>query len=162
MEKVIYFEDLFVGRRFVSEPEEVTEEAIVAFARENDPQYFHLDPHAARDSMFGGIVASGWQTASATVRHLLYRCGVTFPGGLIGVDTQISWKRPVRPGDHLHIQGEITKLRVSRSLPDRGLVTFDGGACDGAGRTVQTLVATMLVSRDPKRAEGPDTVSSAP
>ncbi len=161
MSKIIYFDDLQVGMRFVSEPEEVTEEEIIAFARENDPQYFHLDPQAARDSMFGGLVASGWQTAASTVRHLLYRCGVTFAGGAIGVDTHISWKRPVRPGDRLHIEGEITNLRVSRSLPDRGLVSFEGRTCDGAGRVVQTLEATMLVYRDSRRSSSPDAVSRA-
>ncbi len=159
MSKTIYFEDLQVGMRFVSEPEEVTEAEIVAFARENDPQYFHLDPEAARDSMFGGLVASGWQTAASMVRHLLYRCGVTFAGGAIGVDTRISWKRPVRPGDRLHVEGEITNLRVSRSLPDRGLVSFEGRTCDEAGRVIQIMQATMLVYRDPRRATPPDAVS---
>lgn len=159
MSKTIYFEDLHVGMRFVSEPEEVTEAEIVAFARENDPQYFHLDPEAARDSMFGGLVASGWQTAASTVRHLLYRCGVTFAGGAVGVDTHISWKRPVRPGDWLHVEGEITNLRVSRSLPDRGLVSFEGRTCDKAGRVMQIMQATMLVYRDPRRVPPQDAVS---
>ncbi len=152
MTEIVYFEDLVVGRRFVSEPEEVTTEAIIAFARVNDPQDFHVDPQAARGSMFEGLVASGWQTATATVRHLLYRCGVTFPGGLIGVDAQISWKRPVRPGDRLHIEGAITHLRASRSLPERGFVTFEGQTRDAEGRIVQLLKATMLAQRDPRRA----------
>ncbi|MEK4034173.1 MaoC/PaaZ C-terminal domain-containing protein [Methylocystis sp. IM3] len=161
MSKTIYFEDLHVGMRFVSEPEEIGETEIIAFARENDPQYFHTDPQAARDSMFGGLIASGWQTAASTVRHLLYRCGVTFAGGAVGVDTRISWKRPVRPGDRLHIEGEITHLRVSRSLPDRGLVSFEGRTCDSAGRVVQIMEATMLVWRDPRRAGSPEAVSHA-
>lgn len=160
MTKIVYFEDLHVGARFVSEAEEVTQEAIIAFARDNDPQYFHLDLQAARDSLFGGLVASGWQTAASTLRHLLYRSGMTFAGGVVGVDTQISWKRPVRPGDRLHLEGEITHLRPSRSLPDRGLVTFEGRTCDGAGRVVQTLKATMLVCRDPRRAGPSGAVSS--
>ena len=64
MTKILYFEDLHVGQRFVSEPEEVTEAAIISFARDSDPQFFHLDPAAAKESMFGGLVASGWQTAA--------------------------------------------------------------------------------------------------
>jgi acyl dehydratase len=154
MTRIVYFEDLHVGARFVSAPEEMIEEAIVAFARVSDPQYFHVDPQAARDSLFGGLVASGWQTAALTVRHILYRSGATFAGGAIGVDTQISWKRPVRPGDRLHVEAEITSMRPSRSLLDRGLAGLEARTCDGGGRVVQTMKATMLVNRDPRRAGG--------
>ncbi len=154
MTKILYLEDLHVGQRFVSEPETVTEEEIIRFARDNDPQYFHVDPATATQSMFGGLVASGWQTAAATLRHLLNRSGVTFAGGVIGVDTTVSWKRPVRPGDTLHVEGEITGLRVSRSLPERGLVTFRGSTFDSAGLLMQTLCATMMVNRDPRRRDG--------
>lgn len=153
MNKTVYFEDLHVGQRFASEAEQVTEEAIIRFARDNDPQYFHLDPEAAKRSMFGGLVASGWQTATMTLRLLLGAAGLTFAGGVVGVDTQISWKRPVRPGDRLHIEGEITRLRASRSLPDKGLVTFESRAIDDAGAVVQTMLATMLVYRDPARSK---------
>lgn len=151
MSRIVYFEDLDIGQRFVSEPEEVTAEEILRFARENDPQYFHVDPVAAKESMFGGLVASGWQTAAAALRHFLSRSGVTFAGGVVGVDAQISWKRPVRPGDRLHIEGEITGLRASRSQPKRGLATFECKTFDGAGRLVQSLQATMMVNRDPRR-----------
>lgn len=153
MTKILYFEDLHVGQRFVSEPEEVTEEAIMRFARDNDPQYFHVDPFTARESMFGGLIASGWQTAAATVRHLLERSGATFPGGVVGVETTIAWKRPVRPGDRLHIEGEITGLRLSQSQPERGFATFDSKTLDRAGEVVQTLRATMMINRDPRRRE---------
>ncbi len=154
MTRIVYFEDLEIGARFVSEPEEILEEAIRAFARDNDPQQFHVDPQAARDSLFGSLVASGWQTAALTVRHILYRSGATFAGGAIGVDAQISWKRPVRPGDRLHVEGEITSLRPSRTLPDRGIAGFEARTCDGGGRVVQTMTATILVNRDPRRADG--------
>lgn len=153
MTKILYFEDLHVGQRFVSEPEEVTEAAIISFARDSDPQFFHLDPAAAKESMFGGLVASGWQTAAATVRHLLTRSGVTFVGGVVGVDATISWKRPVRPGDRLHIEGEITGLLRSRSLPERGFASYDGSTLDEAGRVVQTMRATIMINRDPCRRE---------
>lgn len=153
MTKILYFEDLHVGQRFVSEPETLTEEAIIKFARDSDPQYFHLDPATAKESIFGGLVASGWQTAAATLRHLLGRSGVTFAGGVIGVDATVSWKRPVRPGDTLHVEGEITGLRVSRSLPERGFASFNGSTLDQAGRLVQTLRATMMIDRDPRRRD---------
>jgi acyl dehydratase len=153
MTRILYFEDLHVGQRFVSEPEEVTEEAIIRFARDNDPQFFHIDPTAATESVFGGLVASGWQTAAATVHHLLNRSGATFVGGVVGVDATVSWKRPVRPGDRLHVEGEITGLRLSRSLPDRGFATFDGRTFDHAARLVQTMRATMMVNRDTSRRD---------
>lgn len=155
MTRTVYFEDLHVGLRFASVPEEVTQEAIIAFARVNDPQYFHVDPQAAQASLFGGLVASGWQTSSGTLRHLLSRSGLSFAGGVVGVDTKISWKRPVHPGDWLHVEGEITALRVSRSLPDRGLAAFRSHTLDAGGGVVQTLDATMLVNRDPLRAAKP-------
>lgn len=153
MTRIVYFEDLHVGQRFVSTPEEVTEESIIRFARDNDPQYFHIDPFTARESMFGGVVASGWQTAAATVRHLLERCGVTFAGGVVGVDATISWKRPVRPGDRLHVEGEITGLRLSKSRPMQGFARFDSTTLDADGRVVQTLQASMIINRDPRRRE---------
>jgi acyl dehydratase len=157
MTRIVYFEDLSVGQRFASEPEEVTQEEIIAFARVNDPQYFHVNPDAARAGHFGGLVASGWQTASATLRHLLERSGLDFPGGVVGVDTRIVWRRPVRPGDRLHVEGEITALRASRSLPEQGLASFRSRTLDAAGAIVQTLEATMLVARDPaRRAASPE------
>ncbi|GLI92924.1 MaoC/PaaZ C-terminal domain-containing protein [Methylocystis echinoides] len=155
MSRIIYFDDLTVGQRFVSEPEVVTEESIIRFARDADPQYFHIDPFTATESVFGGLIASGWQTAAATVRHLLERCGVIFAGGVVGVDATVSWKRPVRPGDRLHVEGEITSLRLSASRPERGFATFDSKTLDGAGRVVQTLQATMMINRDSSRRESP-------
>ena len=149
MTQTLYFEDLHLGFEFVSEPEEVTQDEIINFARVNDSQYFHVDPEAARNSLFGSLLASGWQTSAATLRHLLSRSGVVFAGGVIGLDARISWKRPVRPGDRLHVEGEITGLRASRSLSDRGLVSFRSRTFDGGGAIVQTLEATMLVCRDP-------------
>lgn len=151
MTRAVYFEDLHVGMRFVSEPEDVTEEEIIAFSRVNDPQYFHVDPEAARASLFGGLIASGWQTASGTLRHVLSRSGMTFVGGCIGVDTKISWKKPVRAGDRLHVEFEITTLHASRSRPDWGLVGFSSRTVDAGGVIVQTIEAHMLVQRDRSR-----------
>ncbi|WP_457796421.1 MaoC family dehydratase [Methylocystis sp. S23] len=151
MSKTVYFEDLVVGQRFESPPVEMTQEQMIRFSRENDPQFFHVDPEAAKESIFGGLVGSGWQTGALTLRLLLESCGMTFAGGVVGLDAHISWKRPVRPGDRLHIEGEITMLRTSRSQPDRGFVTFKATTLNGAGETVQTIEATMLAFRDPAR-----------
>jgi acyl dehydratase len=154
MSKTVYFEDLVVGQRFESPPVEMTQEQMIRFSRDNDPQFFHVDPEAAKASIFGGLVGSGWQTGALTLRLLLESCGMTFAGGVIGLDAHISWKRPVRPGDRLHIEGEITKLRTSRSQPDRGFVTFKAATLNGVGEIVQTIEATMLAFRDPTRRAG--------
>ncbi len=151
MTRDVYFEDLHVGMRFLSEPEVVTEAAIIDFARINDPQYFHVDPQAAKGSMFGELIGSGWQTASGALRHVLSRSGLTFVNGCIGVDTKISWKRPVRPGDRLRVEWEIIALRASRSRPDWGLVGIRSHTLDGEGVVVQALDANMLAYRDPAR-----------
>lgn len=153
MTRAVYFEDLHVGMRFISEPEVVTQEAIIDFSRVNDPQYFHVDPVGAQASLFGELIASGWQTSSGALRHLLSRSGLTFVNGCIGVDTKISWKRPVRPGDRLHVEGEITTLRASRSRPDWGLVGFRSQTLEGSGVVVQMLEANMLVYRDTARRD---------
>ncbi|QGM99102.1 MaoC/PaaZ C-terminal domain-containing protein [Methylocystis parvus] len=151
MSRTVYFEDLHTGLRFKSEPFDMTEEGLIRFSRDNDPQFFHVDPEAAKESIFGGLIASGWQTGALTLRALLEGCGMTFAGGVVGMDAHLSWKRPVRPGDRLHIEGEITKLRASRSQPDRGFVTFKAATLNGAGEIVQTIEATMLAFRDPAR-----------
>jgi acyl dehydratase len=162
MSSTIYFDDLFVGRKFRSEAVEVTAEEMIRFSKENDPQYFHVDAQAARESLFGGLIGSGWQTAALTLRLLLFRSDVTFAGGVIGAETRISWKRPVRPGDRLHIEGSITKLVAPLSRPDRGFASFQLTTFNQEGIEVQTLEATILVFKDPARkGETKETGASA-
>jgi acyl dehydratase len=151
MVRRVYFDDLAVGQSLRSGSATLTEADIIAFARVNDPQYFHVDPAAAQDCLFGGLVASGWQTGALTLRLLLEDSGLAFLGGVVGADAKIAWKRPVRPGDSLHIEGEITDLRPSRSLADRGFVTFRAATINQRGEAVQTIEATMLALRDPAR-----------
>ncbi|KAF2992270.1 MaoC family dehydratase [Methylocystis sp. MJC1] len=151
MTRTVFFDDLYVGQPLRSESVEVTQEQILRFARDNDPQYFHVDPEAAKESLFGGLIASGWQTGALTLRLLLEFCGLDFAGGVIGTDARISWKRPVRPGDRLRIEGEITKLRSSRTQSGRGYVTFEASTYNQDGVTVQTIEATMLAFRNPNR-----------
>src|SRR5690606_41942367 len=95
----IYLEDLHVGQTFPAGPVTVTADAIKAFAREYAPQPFHLDEAAARDSLFGGLAASGWHTAALSMRMLVD--GLPFAGGLVGVGGETTWPRPTRPGDSL-------------------------------------------------------------
>jgi acyl dehydratase len=151
MTRTIFFEDLFVGQTFRSAAIEMTAEEIIRFARDNDPQFFHVDAEAAKESLFGGLVASGWQTASLTLRLILTESGMTFSGGVVGAEARVAWKGPVRPGDRLHVEGEITKTVASRSRPDRGFASFRATTFNQKGTAVQTIEATMLVFRDPAR-----------
>lgn len=152
MARLTYFEDLAVGQRLNSASVELTAEDIICFARENDPQFFHVDAEAAKHSIFGGLVASGWQTASLTLRLLLGSAGAPFAAGAVGANAQISWKRPVWPGDRLRVESEITEMKASRSQPDRGFVSFKAITLNQHDVPVQTIEGTLLVSRDATRA----------
>lgn len=120
---MLYLEDLNVGDRFVSREYEMTLEEIQQFARQYDPQPFHLDPEQARQHpIFQGIAASGWHTSAVTMR-LWTEC---FPvaGGLIGSETSLRWPRPTRPGDRIHVEVEITAITPSRTKNDRATVSY--------------------------------------
>ncbi len=123
MSEPLYLEDVFVGQRFVTTAHTLTEAAIKAFAREYDPQPFHLDEAAAKDSFFGGLAASGWHTAAITMR-LQVESGLNIAGGMIGAGGELSWPKPVRPGDTLHVESEVLAVTPSRSKPERGFITL--------------------------------------
>jgi acyl dehydratase len=117
-----YFEDYSPGDVYEFGAITVSETEIVAFARQFDPQYFHIDPAKAAASEFGGIIASGFHTASLAMRlyadhYLSHVASLASPG----VD-ELRWRKPLRPGDTLRIRVTILEARVSRSKPDRGLV----------------------------------------
>jgi acyl dehydratase len=114
----IYLEDLVVGAEFVSGELTITAEEIVAFATQFDPQPFHLDEVAARDTFFGGLVASGWHTAALTMR--LLTGGPHIAGGTIGAGGELAWPTPTRPGDRLHVSVTVESVSTSRSDPHRG------------------------------------------
>src|SRR5205809_3247003 len=116
-----YFEDLKAGDRFKSETYAVSEEQLISFAREFDPQPFHLDATVARETIFQGLVASGWHTAAITMR--LFVQTLNFAEGAVGLGVdELRWPNPVRPGDALRVETEIVDLRPSKSKPDRGIV----------------------------------------
>ncbi len=140
----LYLEDLSAGQVFRSEPRVLTLEEIIRFARDNDPQYFHVDAGAAKASLFGGLVASGWQTAALSMR-LLVEGPAPFAGGIIGMGAELSWPQPVRPGDSIRIEAEVTGVKRSRSSPDRGLVTMRITTYNQRNEPVQKLAARALV-----------------
>jgi len=149
METERYLEDLHVGDRFNSGPYEVTNAGIIKFAREFDPQPFHLDVERAQKSIFGGLVASGWHTAAITMR-LLVTCGLNLADGAVGLGAnELRWPRPVRPGDVLRLELEIAEVRPSRSKPDRGTVQLRYVTRNQKNEVVMTLEATVLVPKRP-------------
>ncbi len=148
MTDVLYLEDFFVGRRFVSTTHALDEAQIRSFAAQFDPQVFHTDPEAAKDTFFGGLAASGWHTAAITM-SLLVQSGMPIAGGLIGAGGEITWPRPTRPTDILQVESEVLAVTPSRSRPDRGMITVKSETRNQHGQTVQILTSRMLVWRKP-------------
>jgi acyl dehydratase len=144
----LYFEDLPVGRRFTSASRAIGRDEIVAFARQFDPQPFHLDEAAARGTLFGGLAASGWHTAALTMR-LQVESGLPVMGGIIGAGGEFSWPHPARPGDVLRVETEVIEVKPSRSRPDRGMVTVRSETRNQRGESVFTLTARLVVPRRP-------------
>lgn len=140
---LLYLDDLHIGMTFSSGTATLTQEAIVAFAKEYDPQPFHTDPEGARNTVFKGLIASGWQTAGVTMR--LLEAATPLAGGLIGYGADISWPRPVRPGDELRVVSEILDIAPSASRPGRGIVTFKTTTLNQNGDTVQVMTSRNLV-----------------
>lgn len=147
----LYLEDLAVGQTFRSGTCTVTAEQIKAFAREFDPQPFHLDEKAARATFFGGLAASGWHTAALTMR-LLVTSELRLADGIIGTGAEeLRWPKPVRPGDRLHVESEVIEVRPSRSRPDQGLIKVRATTYNQNREPVQVLVANLLVPRRPEQ-----------
>jgi acyl dehydratase len=145
-ERVIrYFEDYVPGLTVDCGSFSVDEEQIVAFAREYDPQPFHIDREAAAAGPYGGIIASGWQTTSLMMRQVVEHFVSPESGlGAAGVD-EIRWPRPVRPGDRLHITATVLEARRSGSKPDRGIVRSRMELTNAAGERVMSLTAVNFV-----------------
>jgi len=141
-----YFDDINAGDRFLSEPLTVTEQQIIEFAREFDPQSFHLDPAVAERTMFEGLIASGWHTAAISMR--LFVQTMNFAEGAIGLGVdELRWPNPVRPGDVLRVETEIIDLRASRSKPDCGIARIRNVTTNQRGEVVQTMFASALIPR---------------
>jgi acyl dehydratase len=142
---VLYLEDFAVGQKYESARLRVEAEAIKTFAAQFDPQPFHLDDDAARASFFGGLSASGWHTASMTMR-LLVDSSFRPAGGIIGSwADELKWPRAVRPGDELRVEAEVLEVRTSRSRPEHGFVKVRTMTRNQEGLPVQVLVITVFV-----------------
>jgi acyl dehydratase len=144
-----YLEDFAVGQMYGSERLRVEEERIKTFAEEFDPQPFHLDEEAARDTIFRGLAASGWHTAALTMR-LLVESELKPASGIIGIGfDEFRWPQPVRPGDELRVESEVLEVRPSNLRPDQGLIKVRTTTVKQNGEAVQIKVGNLLVPRQP-------------
>jgi acyl dehydratase len=148
---VRYLEDFEVGQTFRSGRLQIDKERIKTFAAEFDPQPFHLDEEAARDTMFGGLAASGWHTAAITMR-LLVESELKPAGGIVGAGfDEFRWPLPVRPGDELRVESEILNVRPSRSRPEQGMIKVRTTTLNQLDEAVQVAVGNLLVPRRPSK-----------
>lgn len=144
-----WFEDYPVGSTWEIGEVSPTEDEIVAFAQRFDPQPFHVDPAAAAESPYGGIIASGWHTAALMMRLVVeHFLSPESSLGSPGVD-DLRWAAPVRPGHAYRLSAEVLEARVSTSRPDRGIVRTRFRFTDADGADVFTTVAVNLVRTRP-------------
>jgi acyl dehydratase len=149
-----YWEDFKVGDRAPMGERVMDKDEMIAFASAFDPQPFHVDEEAARESVFGGLIASGWHTVAVVMRmivdsYLRDAAGLGSPG----VDN-VRWLKPVRPGDRIRAQREVVETRASKSRPDMGLVRSRWEAFNQDGEQVMTMEGYgMFRRRHPGREE---------
>lgn len=144
---LLYFEDFEPGMVFELGERKLSKEEIIAFASEYDPQPFHVDEEAAKESPFGGLIASGWHTGSAFMR--LYVDGLvsrTASQGSPGIE-ELRWLRPVRPADTISGRITITDTRPSSTNSSRGTLFIFAEVTNGDGETVMTMKSRGLVAR---------------
>jgi acyl dehydratase len=142
-----FFDDFAVGDTFATAEREITEAMILDFAHDYDPQPFHTDPVAAKESIYGGLIASGFQTLALGFR-LVWDTGVLAGSSLgsPGFD-ELRWLKPVRAGDRLHVEAEVIGVAPSRSKPDRGIVRIAYRYLDQKGEPVLTCAMMHLLRR---------------
>lgn len=152
---MIYFEDLELGAETDFGSYEVTREEVLEFARKYDPQPFHLSDEAAARTHFGRLAASGWHTAAMTMaviaRHVVEheQAGLGSPG----ID-ELRWKRPVYPGDTLHVRGQIVDKTPSRSRPEMGSFRSEVTVTNQDDQPVMTFTSIVLIRRRPRSDSG--------
>ena len=144
----LYFEDIEPGGVYELGTRTVTESEIVAFAREWDPQPFHTDPEAAKASVFGGLIASGWHTSSMWMRMYVDTMLGSAARGSPGIE-ELRWLAPVRPGDTLSGRLTVLEARPSATKPDRGTIRIRGEMVNQDGVTVMSMTSRGHFGRRP-------------
>ena len=146
---MLYFEDFPVGEVAEFGDKQVSAEEIVAFAKDWDPQPFHLDAEAAKHSQIGELIASGWHTGAMLMRMMCdaYLLDAASEGAP-GID-EMRWLKPVRPGDRLHARRTTLAARTSQSRPHIGILNFQFDAINQHGETVLTMKSASFIRRRP-------------
>ncbi len=146
----VYFEDIAVGTTASFGSYHVTEEEIIEFARKYDPQPFHVDPEAAKTSIFGALCASGWHTCSVTMRMLVDHMTATGVAGIAspGIDN-IQWKKPVFAGDILSVKTEVLEKRELKSRPELGIIKSQFEVFNQKGEIVMAQQPNTLIAKRP-------------
>lgn len=149
---MLYWEDFKVGEVVEMGRHTFTQEEIIAFAKQFDPQPFHTDPEAAKHSFYGGIIASGWHTCCIAMRIMVeHYIGRSASMGSPGMDN-VRWLKPVRPGDTITFRRVTTESRVSQSRPATGLLKSRSEAINQSGETVLTMEGWGMFGRRPPQA----------
>lgn len=145
----LYFDDFTPGEEIRTRGVTLTDGDIIDFALKFDPQPFHLDAEAARQSIFGGLIASGFHTMALTFRMFCQTNALAASSlGSPGID-EVRWLQPVRPGDTLSVVVRVLDTRASTSKPDRGIVNLQYTTLNQRGEPVMTMVAKQLLRRRP-------------
>ncbi len=144
-DELLTLDDLHVGQTFKTASHTLDAAEIVDFAGRYDPQPFHLSDDGAKSTLFGTLAASGWHTAAISMRLMVESYPIS--GGIIGSGGELSWPRPTRPGDTLHVESTILEIVPSRSKPDRGMVLIENRTLNQNGELVQSFKVKMVVPR---------------
>jgi acyl dehydratase len=145
----VYFDDLTVGFVFETGEQTLTEDEIIAFARQYDAQPFHIDAEAAVQSIYGGIIASGFHTMMVAF-NLSLGAGVWSEASMGSPGMRdVQWRHPVRPGDTLRVRAEVVTSAPSTSRPDRGRTEIRSDVLNQSGKVVMTYTATHILKRRP-------------
>lgn len=149
---MLYLDDFHPDDVFDLGSRSVSREEILDFARQFDPQPFHVDEDAARQSIFGGLIASGWHTCSIFMRLLVDQLlSRSASMGSPGID-EVRWLLPVRPGDVLSARGTIAEVRPSASKPDRGVIKVRYEMFNQNGERVMTMQGMGMFKRKPAKS----------
>lgn len=143
----LYLDDLQLGQVFESDTLRVDRNAMLAFAQQFDPQPFHLDDEAGSMSLFGGLAASGWNTAALTMKLLVD--SVPLADGIIGLGIELNWPHPTHAEDELRLTTTVKAIEPSATKTDRGVVTMLMETRNQHGKTVQRATGRLLVFREP-------------
>ena len=151
MDKAFYYEDFEISEQFRSPASSpIDKDAAIAFAREYDPQLQHIDEHGAKNSLFGELVISGWQTAALTMKLKTQLAIFQNPMGIIGMGLEnVRWPRPTRPGDSLYIILTVLSKRISASRPDRGIIQYKVETFNQRDELTMEMITSVLIPRRP-------------